>query len=57
MLKEKHRYDQIADLAMLEQQQRDLDKSAWRVAMLSIAGLGAMAITMIVLLFLVQVIQ
>lgn len=57
MLKEKHRYDEIAELAMLEQQQKDLDKSAWRVAMVSIAGLGAMAITMIVLAFLVQVVQ
>ena len=54
MLSKEHQYDRVAELAMLEQQQRDLEKSAWRIAFTTMVGLGAFAITVIVLAFLVS---
>lgn len=54
MLSKEHQYDRVAELAMLEQQQRDLEKSAWRIAFTTMVGLGSFAITVIVLAFLVS---
>ena len=54
MLSKEHQYDRVAELVMLEQQQRDLEKSAWRIAFTTMVGLGSFAITVIVLAFLVS---
>jgi hypothetical protein len=54
VLSEEHQYDRVAELAMLEQQERDLEKSAWRIAFGTMAGMAAFAITMIILALLVS---
>ena len=54
MLNEEHQYDRVAELAMLEQQERDLEKRAWQVALSTMAGMAAFAITMVILALIVS---
>ena len=54
MLNEKHQYDRVAELATLEQQQRQVEKTAWRVAFSAMAGMAVVAILMVVLALIVS---